>query len=621
MVRYKRKRHARRVQNRQEQRTQATPLMPEHMRRAYAIRAARQRPLPTFDVELQRAFRRPHTITFTPRAFTDQMDPFRDIARVIRREVTRQLSAFNHGAVNGVLFATNLANPASNRYRAFTRLTDINIELIGDLIEEFGNSETTVDIDDVEWQVLIDPGTYTHGAGISVPHYLAKKTRAKHLGWMNHSDGLGPINCAAIAITLCIARIEYSKNEGSQRQLLVDARRLQTELGWGENVTLPQISNFVQVYKKYRITVLNSVATSFSHHTYTGTEFDNEIDRDTSKNTNPFIIYIQYDPMQRHYADCKSPAAFFQRVHNNNHQRFCHKCIKVYRDNHTCDDGQVIRKTVPLTVWCEHCDSHVPPQHKHGMKQCRTCDGLYDISTGYNNHRCILIEDEKEDLGIFLLTKVTISAGRQRKIFQQNGTMISKLFLIQFLHPTSRSNGSNSMMMATTLKNTIRAITLSTVTYLGFYAATIHIQTRNTRTLVKTVLKSFCTWSAVIITATTFAWQRTVLATIHGSYSTVLYVNSNSKLKLSQTVHVSWSFKSHQANQMATRFYSETHLLTLGKSRLKIWSRHTTMVRSNSPKASFHTMRLQEPILLVHFLHWTNLIYLQPGLTRNAKRS
>lgn len=397
MVRNKRTRHARRVQNRQERRT-ATPRMPEHMRRAYARRAQRQRPV--FDVEVQRAFRRPHTITLTPRPFTDQMDPFRDIARVIRREVTRQLASFNHGAVNGVLFATNLANPASNRYRAFNSLRDINIQLIGDLIEEFGNSETTVDIDDVEWQVLIDPGTYAHGAGLAIPHYLAKKTRAKHLGWINHSDSLGPINCAAIAITLCIARIEYSKNEVSQRQLLVDARKLQTECGWGENVTLPQISNFVQVYKKYRITVLNSVATSFSHHTYTGAEFNNEIDRDTSKNTNPYIIYIQYDPMQRHYADCKSPAAFFQRVHNTTHQRFCHRCIKVYRDNHTCEDGHAVKRTAVKTVWCEHCDSHVPPQHKHGMKQCRTCDGLYDISTGYNNHRCILIEDEKEDLGI-----------------------------------------------------------------------------------------------------------------------------------------------------------------------------------------------------------------------------
>ena len=206
-------------------------------------------------------------------------------------------------------------------------------------------------------------------------------------------------------------------------------------------------------------------------------------------------------------------------------------------------------------------------------------------------------------------------------MFQLNGIMTLKLFLIQLLHPTSRSSDSNSMMKATTLKSIIRATTLFSATFLGFYAATIHIRTRSIHTFAKTALKSFCTWSAATITATTFAWQRTVLATIHELYSTVQCENLNSKLKSFRTVRELWSCKSHQANQTATRFYSETRLLTLGKSRLKIWSRRTTMVRSSWPKVSFRTMPSRETILLVRFLLWTNLIYQQPARTRSAKRS
>jgi len=404
-----------------------SPLRPRHMRET----------LPEFDVEVQRARRRPHTITFTPRRLTADMELFRDIPRVIRREVNDLIRAFDHGAVNGVLYATNLDNPTSSRYRAFHGLNEINAQLIADLIEEFGNSDTPVEIERIEWMVMLDPGIYAHGAGISIPSYLAKR-KIGQLGWTNHSDSQGPITCAAVAIVLAIQRIEYSKNEKNKRQLLIDARKLQTELGWGDTVTIPQISDFVALYKQYRLTVLNSVATSFRHHTFTGSEFVNDIDRDTSKITSPFVLYILFDPMQQHYAECRAPGALFQRIHNDVHQRFCHGCVMVYRDNHTCDDGKIVKKTKAKTIWCEECDSHVHPKHHHNMKQCRTCEGLYDIQAGYNNHRCIIIEEEKEDPGISVLKKVITKAELSRKVFQQNGITILKLSLIQLKQANSK---------------------------------------------------------------------------------------------------------------------------------------------------------------------------------------
>jgi hypothetical protein len=99
-------------------------------------------------------------------------------------------------------------NPTSSLFYEFDRLTDITQATIDDIFSRMQQSETDVPFENMEFMVVISPSTYRIGAGSE----LALK-RGKGLGWDTYYDEQGPINCAAIALTLLTKKERFDQKK------------------------------------------------------------------------------------------------------------------------------------------------------------------------------------------------------------------------------------------------------------------------------------------------------------------------------------------------------------------------------------------------------------------------
>ena len=170
-------------------------------------------------------------------------------------------------------------------------------------------------------------------------------------------------------------------------------------MGWGDTVSIVELGEFVLKYPKFRLTCLTAVERDFRRSTYYGKDFEQtEIDPSTTKNNNPFIIYVYFDYQSRHYASEKHPARLFDALTGSGvHYRFCHKCPMSFTTSHSCEFIKVPSYVTIKKETCERClKDFQKGKHFCGKYVCSNCDAK--IPKGYD-HTCAVMTRETSDKG------------------------------------------------------------------------------------------------------------------------------------------------------------------------------------------------------------------------------
>lgn len=367
-------------------------------RRSEARRTRQEEETPVFQSTISRAVwggvgPRPHVISYRPvvngaNLFVERIVLLSRMVEAIRNAGARVLERYGFARTRRIdaRFAMLTSDGNASRYRVITRLSDITEALIEELFEDLLNSDTDLDLITVEFQLILFRDTWIGGRG--------RKTDTVFKG----------VACAAVALVLAVEKIPMAGFKEVTKYKTVDcpkakahAVKLQELLGWKEFVAIPEIADFVKQFPKFRVTVLTPLENSFTHHTFTGQKFVFEA-------KSSYMLYLALDVKKKHYTFEKFPKAYFARVRNNDRVTFCEKCIKVvrYGKHDCCGEDQVMGTNVqPKTKYCEGCEKNMHPGHKHNIVTCANCKGTYDISSKENNHRCVLMAHEKEDLGFY----------------------------------------------------------------------------------------------------------------------------------------------------------------------------------------------------------------------------
>lgn len=181
-------------------------------------------PLPTYEISVTRAAGNIHTITASPitTATNNYSLPAaqRNIAALLRTFVREEVAAStgwtqvqSQDRIRGYLQVTNTLQPTTTFFYKFKSITEITQNRIDDIFSKMQQSETETPFENLEFMVVINPTTFETGAGTE----LSLK-RGKGLGWGTYEDAQGPINCAAIALTLLTKKNRFDKHPNLLRK-------------------------------------------------------------------------------------------------------------------------------------------------------------------------------------------------------------------------------------------------------------------------------------------------------------------------------------------------------------------------------------------------------------------
>ena len=179
---------------------------------------ARTRNLPLYEVDTTRVSRNYHTISYRPvttgaqnysleAAQRNLANFMRTYTRTLIQDATGWSAQRTAARVRGHIQISNRLAPMNIVYQPFTRLSDITEALVNTLFTNLQQSETDVPFENLEWTIVIHPQTYFVGAGLEL------KDVRKGLGWQNYVDEQGPINCAAIALTILTNTFTNDKDQ------------------------------------------------------------------------------------------------------------------------------------------------------------------------------------------------------------------------------------------------------------------------------------------------------------------------------------------------------------------------------------------------------------------------
>lgn len=294
--------------------------------------------------------------------------------------------------VRGVLQAHNIDNnhwgsqPSGGLY-------EFNQRSIEELFATMTQSDSFLLLYQVEWSFIIDPNTFTTGGSkkVTVPTWVKRNRK----NWTTLTDDVGPIACAAVA--LCRSINTYRSDKYGEAKLIDDARKLQTEMGWGQYVSISELEKFVLKNPTYRLSCLTSAERNFLDYSYVGKQFEGVQVFKSGSMTPPNCLYIYFDIDQKHYVHVSAPASFYRQLKNNDCVKFCHHCVCMFYSwsEHKCNDeltyDNVKRKAKNCKecgrMNCTNCD----------LISCRNCKAKY--LKGHYYHRCAVMVHEKEDKG------------------------------------------------------------------------------------------------------------------------------------------------------------------------------------------------------------------------------
>lgn len=368
---------------------------------------------PTFEVNVEYIGtgrnRMPHRVTVRPvRTPNDDISYFqvkKSLVSIIRSRTTEVIRGINpriRGSnlygVRGFLQGVNLENASSSISRESIAIRDLTMEFFDKLMIDIHESNADIGLLDIEWSFVIDPNSLIIGggrgsSGVKKPAWVTNNLYV--LTWKEHTYGGNGrhINCAAFALSMhryYLSHRVQSPTHAAYSKILRMAFDLQIDFGWGDSVSIDEISKYVEKYPEFRITVVLLTVNDQSYTTFYGDNWNDE----AISNRN--CVYLIYDAEQEHYALTKSPLANFRLYRRTNNFIFCEKCVLFIHQKtaHVCDvKPREVKRGRPAK--CKSCG--VYGEHTCPTVQCKVCSAVYKRKDDKfeSPHRCILFKDSE----------------------------------------------------------------------------------------------------------------------------------------------------------------------------------------------------------------------------------
>ena len=160
---------------------------------------------------------------------------------------------------------------------------------------------------------------------------------------------------------------------------------LQSQLGWGDEVLVSQIGNFVKFYPNFRIIVVDLALKSSKATDWKGGNYEN------SEENN--IIFLHYSTTNLHFSAISSIKEFVKTV--GGYYKWCMECSTRYSGASAlqscyCDlPNQIPKKRKQIN--CQHCgiDYSQGSRHICFHSQCKSCALAFNKNTkNMLHHRC-----------------------------------------------------------------------------------------------------------------------------------------------------------------------------------------------------------------------------------------
>ena len=328
---------------------------------------------------------------------TSELTKLRSLDEVLRAVLIRNFSrVFYPGGrpnkrniLNRIRGYFQAASTISNRYYRMHSMNamDLTYQKIQDYLQDtIQQSNEEANMTNLEWTFVINPSTYQLGGGGKVQ--TRYKTNLYKVCYEEHSDDDGPISCAAFALNYAMNYVDDNYKKKSLNYIKTEARLLQQKLDWDQYVSMFEFQKFVDLFPKYRVTILLNKENVFRDHTFEGKEYE------CDGTHNKYTLYIVFD--QQHYFPVYSPARYFITERNSNAYNFCHYCVEVYQGKntqHECGNWMLEEKDVskPQIRTCEYCGQKFTNRCDCATVTCRNCKAGIEKDA---SHRCILLEQE-----------------------------------------------------------------------------------------------------------------------------------------------------------------------------------------------------------------------------------
>ncbi len=310
------------------------------------------------------------------------------------------------GMVLGILILSNRVQASVRAESQFQYLNTLTGNQLVAIIEKMHQSGSDVWIEDLEFRFEIDPRRMRGGGSVSgTPRtlhcgYTNPLYQKTHSSW---SDDQGVINCAAYALNFAMNSRHKRYYQKSDDRICADARRLQTELGWGDRVTLEDLPKFVESYPTHRLTCLFTGFKNNILNTWVGERFNDSVfdaERFVNSPHESKVLYLMLDVSNSHYVGIHSPQQLYTHVHHST-MSWCHRCTLAFGTNiaHCCETHLSGERDKPKGKLgkCEFCKVFVKDGKcecaETRCKQCKAKRGR-----GYDpKHRCIVYKNPERE--------------------------------------------------------------------------------------------------------------------------------------------------------------------------------------------------------------------------------
>lgn len=311
--------------------------------------------------------------------------------------------------VYGSLIATNTLTGTQRVFgddsvsRSRLKISDLRPGVFQELIQAIHQSNDDIEFRDLRWIYKFNNHSMrVGGAGVkNIPkRFWGGKVKYAEV-WKQHSDDQGDISCAAFAISYAIA----NKKERERNKVPKQARDLMTKMGWGPEISVEEMGDYVKVHKDKKLIVLmegEREAVTYEGENYTHIYKPGTDDYDTVGD--PDLVHIVYIPDLRHFICLDGFSSLLQKKRNWVFDRFCYKCnfcYNRYKNNCRCDmteeerNARLIKRRKKQRMLNTKCECGTFGCDK---KECRISCGQckQSMKRGQKfSHRCLVVTKDQ----------------------------------------------------------------------------------------------------------------------------------------------------------------------------------------------------------------------------------
>lgn len=322
------------------------------------------------------------------------------IAKILNSEITwnRTMAL---ARISGVFQMNNIEDDRhTHTEQVFLR--DINTLLIG---ESFNKATAGYNPDLTLYQVVfsywVNPISYNVGGK---PLCSLKNQRGIYPQTVKTYTNLAgtEINCAAVAIAFVLSKDGYygapmvanPLHRGYADVFARNASDIQEKLQWGSEIAFTELSKALDIFKQYRIVVIQPTFANSRTTDWAGTEY--------VKDGSNKIIYLYWHPEGRHYYGVKTPVAFMKGNKNSNSMCWCYDCSEQYKigsQKCLCMEEVGPKLVIKKRKECPECFATYASGHRHicFFTECHVCHMYFNKGTPqeYTQHRCPLYKPAK----------------------------------------------------------------------------------------------------------------------------------------------------------------------------------------------------------------------------------